>query len=93
MNICLFCVLSIVLADLNKPVTEEANKTTVINDKKMIILDAKPVLKSSNPNARDLKQSESHVGILYPHLPHFHHGYHHHGYHHHGYHHGYHHYP
>ena len=84
----LFCVLSISLAAVDSSSKSElvdANKTASSNDKKMIILDAKPVVKS--PNARDLKQSESHIGILYPHYHHGHHGYHHHGLHHHGLHH------
>ena len=78
--VCLFCVLTIGLADQNKAEPIDANQTASTNDKRPIVLEAKAVMKT--PNARDLKQSESHVGILYPHHPHYHHGYHHHGYHH-----------
>ena len=73
--VCLFCVLTIGLADQSKPDLIDANKTTSSSEKKPVVLEAKAI------TPRDLKQSESHVGILYPHHPHYHHAYHH-GYHH-----------
>lgn len=71
LNFCLFCFLSIGLAEQNKSDQVDTNKTSAGNDKK-VVLEAEPVLKNT-PRSIDLKQSESHLGVLYPFHPYYHH--------------------